>query len=103
MVNADELLSAAVSAAIKLHRRLRNEGDNVSIRWPVREAGGARATHARAGGQSRGLAQEQFALRGALRGLLLATGLAATAPMLVPSEAAAQFVCVGNATGALVP
>src|SRR5262249_24833424 len=37
---------------------------------------------------------------GTLRGLALAAGLAATAPMLAPSEAAAQFVCGGSTDGA---
>src|SRR5258707_4820552 len=37
---------------------------------------------------------------GTLRGLVLVTGLAATAPMLAPSPAAAQFVCGGSAPGA---
>src|SRR5258708_39882025 len=36
---------------------------------------------------------------GTLRGLMPATGLAAAAPMLAPSPAAAQFTCVHTQTG----
>jgi len=36
---------------------------------------------------------------GTPRGLVIATGLAATVPMLAPSGAAAQFVCRGGQAG----
>src|SRR5215831_2453626 len=39
---------------------------------------------------------------GTMRGLVLATGVAAAASLLAPSQAAAQFVCVGNSNGAVV-
>src|SRR5262249_5747004 len=37
---------------------------------------------------------------GTLRGLALAAGLAVTVPKLAPTDAAAEFVCGGSATGA---
>src|SRR5260370_41145301 len=56
-------------------------------------------TRKRAGGRA-GLLGTSALSGGTLRGLVLMTGLAATAPTLAPSPAAAQFVCGGSATGA---
>jgi len=50
-------------------------------------------------GSRAGLPASSALAGGTPRGLVIATGLAATVPMLAPSGAAAQFVCRGGQAG----
>src|SRR5262249_48241364 len=68
----------------------------------MRDATGALQTLGPSGRRPRLMGASALAA-GALRGLLLASGLGAAVPMLAPSEAAAQFICsdiAGSGQGA---